>query len=542
MAGSEIYVINEDMDKIAGAALGPRLLTPPQTEAKAVETYIEAEKFVLSALDAMSAHIAILDDSGKILEVNTAWREFARINGYTGDNYGIGTNYLAVCDQATDNNLRDAMTVAQGIRSVMGQHLNEFYMEYPCHSPQERRWYVVRVTRFDWYGSIRLIVAHQNVTELKRVQIKLEENQARTQAILDNVVDGIITLNGYGVIESANIMAESIFRYAHHELVGRHIEELIDEAHHLADQRYISEFMVSLNRMGHEVLGRRSDGSRFPMYIALSKMEIEHRTLFTGIVQDITERKRLEAEIIERERLSVALEKERELSKLKDRFMSMMSHELRTPLASIRLASDMLKKYGDRTTEAEKQESIANIEAQVQYLSELVSDVLTISKTEFMAQDLKMELYDLETYLRDIIEELEWTHSATHTLTFIGTGQRVEACFDRRLLRYTINNLLTNAIKYSPTGSEVQMTLRCDSQTAVIAVVDQGIGIPAEDIPRLFEPFHRAANVDDYQGTGLGLAIARQVVDLHNGQITVESVLEQGTTFIVRLPILTHNT
>src|SRR5690606_32128766 len=321
----------------------------------------------------MTAHIAILDEDGYILQVNEAWSTFAQVNGYQDQAQGIGQNYLAVCEAAARNHSKDAALVAQGIRDVMAYRLNEFYLEYPCHSPMERRWFVVRITRFDWYGHIRLIIAHQNVTELKLVQVKLEENQARTQGILDNVVDGIITVDSHGNIETANRMADHVFEYEPGELLGKNIEMLLADEYHMADRGYTTEFMVSLNSMGHEILGKRKDGSLFPMYIALSRVEIDRRSFFTGIVQDITERKRLEAEIIERERLAVALDKERELRMLKDRFMSMMSHELRTPLASIRLASDMLKKYGDRATEAEKRDSISNIEAQVKYLSELVS-------------------------------------------------------------------------------------------------------------------------------------------------------------------------
>ncbi len=520
----------------------PRLITPDEKSDGHEAVYGEAEGFVLAALNAMSAHIAILDEEGYILQVNSAWTQYANTNGYQDSAQGIGQNYLKVCDNAAHNNSSDAGLVAQGIRAVMSYKLNEFYLEYPCHSPVERRWFIVRVTRFDWYGHIRLIVAHQNVTELKMGQVELEEIQARTQAILDNVVDGIITVDGQGNIETANRMTEHIFEYELGELRGKNIEQLIADEYHIADRGYTTEFMVSLNSMGHEILGKRKDGSLFPMYIALSRVEIDRRSIFTGIVQDITERKRMEAEMIERERLAVALDKERELRMLKDRFMSMMSHELRTPLASIRLASDMLKKYGDRATETEKMESITNIEAQVRYLSELVSDVLTISKTEFMAQEMEMETYDLETYLRDIIEELEWSYSETHTLNFEGLNRRVEACFDRRLLRYTINNLLTNALKYSPDGGEVRMTLICEGRDAVVTVSDHGIGIPPEDLPRLFEPFHRAGNVEQFQGSGLGLAIAKQTVDLHKGSLSVESELGKGTTFIVRLPILNDTT
>lgn len=501
------------------------------------QSYFEAEGFVISALNALSAHVAILNENGVIIEVNDAWREFADLNNFNDPTYGIGTNYLDVCDRAALSSSNDAMTVAQGIRSVMGLQINEFYLEYPCHSPTERRWYIVRVTRFEWYGQIRIIVAHQNVTELKQVQIKLEESKARIQAILDHVVDGIITVSARGVIETANPVAAQIFGYELPEMIGMNLEKLIAGQYRHSKRGYMVDFTVDIKRMGHEIVGQRKDGSLFPIYIAMSRMRIENRDVYTGILQDITERKRLEAEILEKERLAVALDKERELRQLKDRFISIMSHELRTPLASIQLATDMLKKYGDRSTPAEKQESIEVIETQVRHLSELVKDVLTISKTEFLAHDLNFETLDLETYLRDILEEVERTHRKTHRFAFSGVNRRIEARVERRLMRHTLTNLLTNAVKYSPAGGEICVRLSIEDSEAVILVRDQGIGIPPEDLPRLFEPFHRAANVENIQGTGLGLAIARQAVERHGGAIAVESRLGSGTAFTIRLPL-----
>jgi signal transduction histidine kinase len=122
------------------------------------------------------------------------------------------------------------------------------------------------------------------------------------------------------------------------------------------------------------------------------------------------------------------------------------------------------------------------------------------------------------------------------TINFSGTNRRVEASIDRKLLRRAVTNLLTNAIKYSPAGSPVDVELACADGQAVIRVSDRGIGIPEDDLRRLFEPFHRAANVGKIQGTGLGLAIARQAVELHSGTINVESQLGRGTTFILTLP------
>ena len=513
------------------------LLSSESIPATPDTSYREAEGFVKSALNAMSAHIAILDEQGSILDVNAAWRQFADDNGFENSSYGIGMNYLAVCDQSAT---QDAQQVAQGIRNVLAGVVSEFYLEYPCHAPSERRWYVVRVSRFEWYGYQRLIVAHQNVTDLKKVQIELEESRTRIQAVLDNVIDGIITVTPGGMIESVNPAAATIFGYKARDLLGQHMSLLLDDERFEPDEKrsYVSSLTAHLRLVHHETQGRRRDGSVFPMYLAMNRMQMDRSISYTGIIQDITERKQLEAEQFEKERLSIALEKEREVRQLKDRFMSMMSHELRTPLASIQLASDMLKKYGDRATEEEKRESIDAIETQVTYLSEIVSDVMTISRNEFLGQEPARECLDLETYLRDIIEELEWTYRKTHRLVFSGTERRVEARVDRKLLRGAITNLLSNAIKYSPEGGEVRLELDCaEADTATIRVIDQGIGIPESDLPHLFEAFHRAENVDKIPGTGLGLAIARQAVDLHGGSIAVSSTVGQGTTFTISLPL-----
>ncbi len=493
-------------------------------------TYAEAERFILTALNAISAHVAILDEAGAILEVNAAWRHFARSNGFKETNYGVGMNYLHVCERATN---REAQVVAAGIRSVMDEEQEEFWLEYPCHSPTQRRWYVVRVTRFDWYGHVRLIVAHQNVTELKQVQIELETSNTRLEAILNHVVNGIITTNRHGEILSVNQAMTTIFGYDTDELIGQSVQILINES----DQsNQISDF-VARNMTGEEVVGRRKDGTVFPLLIAMSEMRISNQVLFTGVLQDITARKQLEAEQVEKHRLEIALDQERELRQLKNRFISMMSHELKTPLASILLASDFIKHYSDRATPEENAESIEAIETQVHYLSEIVDDVTTISKVEFMGEDLNREVYDLETYLRDIIEELEWVHHQTHRLMYSGVERRVEAQFDRKLLRRAITNLMSNAIKYSPDGGDVCLDLAVDSNIATITVSDSGIGIPEEDLPRLFDAFHRAENVGSLPGTGLGLAIARQSIELHGGTIAVTSQVGVGTTFTVKLPL-----
>ncbi len=505
------------------------LLTPAAGEHPGLA---EAESFVKAALDGLTAHIAILDETGTIIHVNKAWRRFADDNGFTDPQYGLGVNYLQVCDRA---NTPDARAVAAGIRQVIHNALEEFYLEYPCHSVTERRWFVIRVTRFIWHDSFRLIIAHQNVTEIKRAEIEAWDSQRRLEAILNNLVDGIITFDRNGVIESINPAGAVIFGYDRAALTGQPIKRLVPA---LADHSSaLAAFIEQLGSQGAEIVGQRQDGTLFPMSFAASQLRLDNKRLYTAIIRDITERKVLEAQALETERLNLALDKERELRDLKNRFLSMMSHELRTPLSAIQLANSMLRSYGDRLSEQEKRESYEAIDTQVAYLAEMINDVMTISKSDFTGAEFNPEIIDLETYCRDVIEEIQLAYRMQCCIEFQGTDRRVEAPVDRKLLRRAITNLLTNAIKYSPEGAPIEVSLACTDDAALLRVRDHGIGIPEDDLKRLFEPFHRAANVGKIQGTGLGLAITRQAVELHGGTISVSSQVGAGTTFTVRLPL-----
>lgn len=513
---------------------GDNLLIPSDSHEQFSSNQKEAEGFLQSALDALSAHIAILNEDGHIIGVNASWKRFADENGFRDKQYGIGTNYLAVCDRAARVNSPDAPVVALGIRDIMAGHLSEFEMEYPCHSPVERRWFVVRVSRFTWYKHVRMIVAHQNVTELKQVQIELSESKRRLEAILDNVNNGILTIDTEGRIETANRAAARIFGYEMDDLINTHLANLIAEPF---------EGKATFKRLngeyGHEIIGIRRDGARFPIYFALNELKLDDGSLYTIIIQDISYRKRMEAEIIERERVQVALEKERELREIKNRFLSMMGHELNTPLASISLSYDMLKKYSDVSTEEENDQALDNIHVQVQHLRDMVKDVMTLSRSEAEGLTIAPEAVDLITYCRDVIEEFQFGYHRTHHVEFVCQENRVEAQVDRRMLRRAFTNLISNAIKYSPDGGSVIFSLAVDQalDIAIIEVQDSGIGIPEDDLPRLFEPFHRAANVDTLPGTGLGLPIAKQTVELHGGTINVLSELDEGTTFVIHLPL-----
>jgi len=504
----------------------------PRPHNQTPDVYHEVENFVQSALDALAAHIAILNREGEIIAVNRAWRDFADGNGFKDPTYGIGSNYLSVCDASSNLRSKDAPLVATGIRDVIYRRAEEFELEYPCHSPIEKRWFVVRVSRFEWAGELRLVVAHQNVSELKQVQIELATSKSRIEGVLNNINNGIITINPRGYVESANPAAARIYRCQMADMLGSHLSDWIDEP--FLGQKTLKKLN---GEMGHEIMGRRHDGTTFPIYFSLNELKLDDGTIYTGIIQDITFRKQMEAEMIEKQKMAIELEKERELRELKNRFLSMMSHELRTPLASIQLSYDMLKQYSDKATEEEKQQYLDNIRVQVGHLSEMVADVVTLSKSESEGLGFEPEDADLITYCRNVIEEFQLTYHKTHHIEFECEEAVIIAALDRRLLRRSLTNLISNAIKYSPNGGRVLFRLYVEDQRAFIQVKDSGIGIPEDDVVRLFQPFHRASNVDQFAGTGLGLAIAKQVVESHGGKIHVESQVGQGTTFTFWLPL-----
>lgn len=512
------------------------LLRPSNSGKAPNKTLAEAEAFVKSALDGLTAHIAILDEDGTIVYINKTWRRFADSTDYPLLACGLGANYLQVCDEAAARS-EEMAQVASGLRSVKMRLTEEFHAEYPCQNPAERRWFTIQVTRFSWYGTDRMIISHQNITSFKLSQLEARNNQRWVEAIIDNLVDGVMAFNEHGKIISLNPAGSYIFGYERSEILGKNVGILLPTLPDEIDDEVLAEFVERVSGLGDEIEGRRKDGSIFPMYFALSRVNFDETRLYTVIIQDFTERKYFEAQLWDKQLLNLELEKARDLRDLKNSFISMMSHDLKTPLAAIRLANSMLRQYGDRATEAEKRESYDAIDQQVEYLTELVNDVMAISRTDFSGTELNLELVDLVTYCRDVIEELQLAYRMQCCLDYVGPDNRLEARIDKKLMRRALTNLLSNSIKYSGPDSPVTLELNHQNSDAIITIRDHGIGIPPEDLKHMFEPFHRASNVGKIAGTGLGLAITKQAVDLHGGTIVAESTVNVGTTFTINLPL-----
>lgn len=234
--------------------------------------------------------------------------------------------------------------------------------------------------------------------------------------------------------------------------------------------------------------------------------------------------------------IRTALEKEKELSELKSRFISMASHEFRTPLSIILSSTELLKDYSQKLSEQKKLQHFQRIQTAVEHMTGLLNDVLLIGKAEAGNLEFKPAPLSVTQFCCELVEELQLTTS-TRTIVFRTQDQAITACIDEKLLRQILTNLLSNAIKYSSAGGTVYFDLVCEQGEAVFCIQDQGIGIPVADQARLFDSFHRASNVGTISGTGLGLAIVKKCVDLHSGKVTVKSEVGRGTTFTVMLPL-----
>lgn len=245
----------------------------------------------------------------------------------------------------------------------------------------------------------------------------------------------------------------------------------------------------------------------------------------------------LEARVNERtEQLRLALEKEKELNRLKSNFVSMVSHEFRTPLASIQTATDLLRHYADRVTVERRQAAFEQIQTQIGTLTSLLEDVLMISRADSVGLQATAVPTDFVGFCEGIIAEIKQLIGESHHFVVEVSGEPVPVKIDPQMFRHVIMNLLSNAIKYSADGTRVEIFIHY-GEMFEFKVRDQGIGIPADDLPSLFDVFYRGKNVGTVSGTGLGLPIVKHVVEAHGGTILVDSTVGEGTTFTVYVPL-----
>ncbi len=240
------------------------------------------------------------------------------------------------------------------------------------------------------------------------------------------------------------------------------------------------------------------------------------------------------------EALQAKLVNEKEVSEAKLKFFSMVSHEFRTPLSVVLASSQLLIQGSQDWSEERKSKTFHRIQSSAKLMTRLLTDILTLTRAEAGKLDCHPEVLDLEAFCLNLVEEkqLSAIHSSIH---FFSSGQTHLVRLDANLLSSILNNLLENAMKYSPLDQSILLSSTLEAEAVVFKVQDYGIGISLEEQQKIYELFYRGENVGAIVGTGLGLAVVKKCVELHQGKISVASEVGQGTTFTVQIPLTVAN-
>ncbi|BCR03848.1 hypothetical protein DESUT3_09170 [Desulfuromonas versatilis] len=376
----------------------------------------------------------------------------------------------------------------------------------------------------------------RQIEERRQLHAALTESEARHRAIVETAVDGIVTIDEQAIVQSFNPAAERIFAYRAEEVIGRNVKLLQPEPYHSHHDQYIRNYLRTGRRkiigVGREVVGLRRDGTEFPLDLAVSEVLLGEKRLFTGIIRDITERKRAEAE------LQAAKEQAEVANRAKSEFLASMSHEIRTPMNAIIGMAELL---ADTPLQPEQREYVRIFQAAGENLLSLINDILDLSK--FEAGHLELE--SIPFSLREILEKtceilaLRAHHKGLELTCRLAPEVPPGLLGDPLRLRQVLVNLIGNAIKFTERG-EIRVEVKAaaapgagQSQELEFCVADTGIGIPAEKQGEIFERFTQvdASTTRRYGGSGLGLNISRRIVEAMGGEIRVDSEPGRGSIF-----------
>ena len=454
----------------------------------------ESGRLSLATIDALTAQLCVLDESGTIIVANRSWRAAAGGVEAPGPAIGVGANYLAACEAAANDGAFAARAFAAGIRAVMAGERSEHVQEYPTTGAEGREWFVGRATRFAGGGPVRVVVVHQDITVRRQVEDSLRESErrlAKAQAFahLGNWEED---LRGGAVWWSEEIYR--IFERGAKDFAAGAVSYLQfvhpDDRQALYDQELrliVSDEPINLD---HRIL-LPGGGSRTVNLQAELERDSEGRPQRTiGIVHDITERKKAEAELQEAVQQAIIA------NRTKTEFLSTMSHELNTPLNAVigfseLIAEDVCGPEGH----AKIREFGRIILRSGRHLQHLIADILDLTKIDAGYTALEEEALDLGEVVRERLQQVQpEAEMAGITLLAPEIDRRLGLIADRRMIKQILRNLLSNALKFTPEGGRVGVAVtRAASGGLCLVIEDTGVGMAAEDIPRAFDRFTQMA-------------------------------------------------
>ena len=405
------------------------------------------------------------------------------------------------------------------------------------------------------------------------MQAELQDIASRLQGIIETAIDGIITIDADGLIETINSAAAIQFGYEQKEVVGQNIKILMPQPYKKEHDGYLKRYHETneprIIGIGREVIGQTKNGKTFPFRLAVSKVVLNDRVIFTGIIHDLTDvemaknelkqlndqlERKIESRTLELEKavnkllstnrlledrealLQQSLQKEKELNDMKSKFVSMASHEFRTPLSTIMSSASLISKYTESDQNENRLKHVNRIKNSVNNLTGILNDFLSLSKIEEGRVEIRIEEVNIYDLIIQVVEEVKPIQEAEQNIGFSCDKDFIIKT-DPHILKNVLFNLVSNAIKYSGREGKIDIACNKSSDDMKISVSDNGMGIPEGEQQHLFERFFRASNVENIQGTGLGLSIVKRYVNMLNGSISFQSKQGSGTTFNITIPI-----
>ncbi|MCC6289981.1 MAG: PAS domain S-box protein [Chitinophagaceae bacterium] len=408
-------------------------------------------------------------------------------------------------------------------------------------------------------------------------QIELLNEKEKFDALFQHVSLGILIINKKGEIILVNNFLLEQFGYEDlAELTGKSIEVLIPHRFHHNHVSYRENYAAHPQPrpmgLGMDLFGIKKSGKEFNVEVSLSAYKSHDATFIIAFINDITLRKQIETEVLRQKKeletvnlkieklndeleqkvilrtsqleqtmkelegskdeLAQALNKEKELSDLKSRFVSMASHEFRTPLSTILSSASLVAKYTQTEEQEKRDRHIMRIKSSVNNLTDILNEFLSIGKIEDGKIVTHYSSFNVKELITNICSEMQGIAKKTQHILYHHEGDN-DVDLDMTLLRNIFMNLLSNAIKFSPEDGKIEVSSSVNADYIIFGVRDYGMGISIEDQKHLFERFFRAKNATNIQGTGLGLHIVGKYVELMNGEIKCQSRLEKGTAFII---------
>ncbi len=472
-------------------------------------TFKQNEQWLRAVLAQSHEAIVFTSADGTILFASPSIQQ---VTGYTAEEY-IARNGAQLTHS---DDLEEGITLFRRLREQPGVPLPNQLTRFR-HKDGSWRWIEYSAINLLADRAIRAIVFNfRDITQRKQA----EETQYLLAAIVTSSHDAVVSKTLDGIITSWNAGAEHLFGYSAAEAIGQHITLIIPHELFYEEETIIEQLRNGQRIDHYETVRLRKDGSTVPVSLSISPVKDKEGKIIGAakIARDITDRL-----LVERR---------------KDEFIGMASHELKTPVTSLKGFTTILERRLSKQEDDQGLTYLAKMDRQITKLTNLISELLDISRMQSGKLAYQDEVFDLSLLVEEIVETLQQITEEHHLC--LENKEPVQVMGDRDRIGQVLINLITNAIKFSHQSDKVIIHVARDQDHAVVSVRDFGIGIAKEHQQHVFERFYQATDADGqtYPGLGIGLYISREIISRHHGRIWVESTKGTGSTFYMSLPLV----